>query len=243
MDGFYHTPWVGVPLSCYVKSGSVIGRRADKGKPQCDVDTPLERDQLEGDKSLIMVEGNTYDAGLVKGFPEHNIRRKRTADAHSSFLGLFYGRDDLFFFFGSHQPPFSGMGIQPGDYEVIVSTCLAPEAVLETEKEVEKRIPFDPVQSLLQGDMMGEEGHFEALRPKTHDGFGVILAEVLGVPRPADAGKCPGLLGDRGRHQGMKATLSGLVDSFLEKTERHEPVRPLWGTFFDGFMGSAHFYE
>ena len=66
---------------------------------------------------------------------------------------------------------------------------------------------------------MAEKGDLEVLRPEGHDGSGIELAQVVGMPLPGDSGQRPGTLGDRRRDDGIELSLPGLGDCGLEIVE------------------------
>ena len=200
---------VGSATSCAgdVERGAVIDRGADDRKAERDVDRVTEREQLDGNQTLIVIAGDHRVELPLRGAHEHGVAGQRPLDLNAARARGLDGGTDHGALFLAEQPFLSRMRIQAGDRQ---TRARDPESRQLPRREIDRAVHDLARQDrrhLRQRHVHGGEHDLERLGPEHHRDAGAAgeMAKQIGVALPGQTRARERELVDRGGGNGAQS--------------------------------------
>ena len=183
IDGGAERLLAGAVLAGDVVAGAVGGAGADVGQAGGVVDALGEGHQLEGDETLVVVEGQDAVELVEFAAAEEAVAGEGTIGEDAVGLGLVDdGTDDLEVEVAD-DAVVAGMGVEgedgdfgDGDAEV------ALEALVHEGDFLEQQVVGERVGDILEGEVVGDDADADAVADHEHEaGASELVGEILGV--------------------------------------------------------------
>ena len=152
----------------------MIGRCADEGQAQCDVDAVLEGERFEGDERLVVVHCEHRVVALAGGCVKKCIGGERAGNVDAPRAELRNRRGDDFDFLAAERSLFARMRIEAADRQPrILDGEIAGKARARDLRSAHEEILGQRSGNIFQRDVDRDGHRQQALRGHQHDREGV----------------------------------------------------------------------